>query len=147
MVTQQHPGPSPLGVFFWPIRYTAVMLGFLRYLRIAFSATCLAACVLLTVLWWRSYSACVTMNLGPFDSFISFTSDEGTLLFAYPADNFGTQVKFINVPSWFTVLIAATLAVLPWIQWSKRFSLRTLLIATTLIALMLGIIVWMWRAG
>src|SRR4051794_31716465 len=35
--------------------YTAVMRRFLRYLRIAFSATCLIACVLLIVLWVRSY--------------------------------------------------------------------------------------------
>ena len=31
------------------------MRRFLRYLRIAFSATCLIACVLLIVLWVRSY--------------------------------------------------------------------------------------------
>jgi hypothetical protein len=31
------------------------MSRFLRYLRIAFSATCLIACVLLIVLWVRSY--------------------------------------------------------------------------------------------
>src|SRR5437870_5732379 len=32
------------------------MSRYLRYLRIAFSATCLLACVLLIVLWVRSYS-------------------------------------------------------------------------------------------
>ena len=37
------------------IRYTAVMPRYLRYLRIAFSATCLIACVLLIALWVRSY--------------------------------------------------------------------------------------------
>ncbi|MCI0334640.1 MAG: hypothetical protein L0228_15595 [Planctomycetes bacterium] len=31
-------------------------------------------------------------------------------------------------------------AAAPWIRWSKRFSLRTLLIATTLIAVLLGIV-------
>jgi hypothetical protein len=37
------------------------------------------------------------------------------------------------------VLIAATFAALPWLRW--RFSLRTLFIATTLVALGLGLIV------
>jgi hypothetical protein len=53
----------------------------------------------------------------------------------------------VALPYWAVSLPTATLAVAPWIQWSKRFSLRTLLIATTLIAVVLGIIVWMTRAG
>ena len=40
---------------------------------------------------------------------------------------------------------AATMLACPWITW--RFSLRTLLIATTLVAVVLGIIVWMSRTG
>jgi hypothetical protein len=38
---------------------------------------------------------------------------------------------------------AATFAASPWLTW--RFSLRTLLIATTLAALMLGLLVWAMR--
>jgi hypothetical protein len=34
-----------------------------------------------------------------------------------------------------------TLALVPWIRWPKRFSLRTLLITTTLVAVGLGIVV------
>jgi hypothetical protein len=34
-------------------------------------------------------------------------------------------------------------ALLPWIDWPHRFSLRTLLIATTLVAVVLGTIVWL----
>jgi hypothetical protein len=41
-------------------------------------------------------------------------------------------------PDWFVVLGCV---VAPWIKWSRRFSLRTLLIATTLVAVGLGIIV------
>jgi hypothetical protein len=48
----------------------------------------------------------------------------------------------VGFPDWFVILIATTLAVVPWIRWSRRFSLRTLLIATTLIAMMLGIVVY-----
>lgn len=41
---------------------------------------------------------------------------------------------------WFPVMIFATAAALPWLPW--RFSLRTLLIATTLLALVVGLVVW-----
>ena len=39
----------------------------------------------------------------------------------------------------------AALAAAPWIRWSRRFSLRTLLIATTLVAVVLGLIVYAAR--
>ena len=53
---------------------------------------------------------------------------------------------YVCVPYWFLVLLSvADLPSHPWLRW--RFSLRTLLIATTLVAVVLGIIVWMSRAG
>ena len=44
-------------------------------------------------------------------------------------------------------MLSATLAVAPWLRW--RFTLRTLLIATTLVAVVLGLIVAVlrWPAG
>ena len=42
----------------------------------------------------------------------------------------------------FRVGIIATLAAAPWLSWSRQFSLRTLLIATTLVAVGLGMVVW-----
>ena len=45
----------------------------------------------------------------------------------------------IEFPTWLAALLAASLAVAPWIRW--RFGLRTLLIATTLVAVGLGAIV------
>jgi hypothetical protein len=48
-----------------------------------------------------------------------------------------------SVPYWIVVCVAATLTVAPWIPWSNRFSLRTLLLATTLVAAMLGLAVAM----
>jgi hypothetical protein len=48
----------------------------------------------------------------------------------------------VSVPYWLSMSFIATLAALPWMPWSWRFSLRTLLIATTLIAVVLGLIVW-----
>jgi hypothetical protein len=52
----------------------------------------------------------------------------------------------IYVPHYFALLIFSVCTVSPWICWSKRFSLRTLLIVMTLVAVGLGIIVWMTRA-
>jgi hypothetical protein len=46
-------------------------------------------------------------------------------------------------PDWFVLMVLATLATAPWLHW--RFSLRTLLIATTLVAVVLGLIVWAVR--
>jgi hypothetical protein len=46
---------------------------------------------------------------------------------------------FVQAPNWFPIIVAATLAFVPWIK--GRFSLRTLLIATTLVALGLGVII------
>ena len=47
------------------------------------------------------------------------------------------------IPFWFLILMSATMATLPWITW--RFTLRTLLIATTLVALVMGLIVYFAR--
>jgi hypothetical protein len=51
----------------------------------------------------------------------------------------------VVAPYWFWLLIPATLAAIPWLLRSNRFSLRTLLIATTLVAFVLGLVVWMVR--
>jgi hypothetical protein len=47
------------------------------------------------------------------------------------------------VPYWFLASLAGILSILPWAAY--RFSLRTLLIATTLVAVALGLIVWAGR--
>jgi hypothetical protein len=52
-----------------------------------------------------------------------------------------------TIPQWSLVFTCFALAAAPWTrQFSYRFSLRTLLIATTLIAMVLGLIVWTLRA-
>ena len=45
------------------------------------------------------------------------------------------------LPHWFLAVAATTLAAVPWIAWPRRFSLRTLLITTTLVAILLGSLV------
>ena len=67
-----------------------------------------------------------------------------------PLDTFGfnAQVTPIGIcfPHWFASSVLLAFAALPWIRHLKwRFSLQTLLIATTLVAVVLGLIVWLSR--
>ena len=51
-----------------------------------------------------------------------------------------SDTSFVRVPYWFAAVLLGTFATTPWL--SCRFSLRTLFISTTLIAVALGLIVW-----
>jgi hypothetical protein len=52
----------------------------------------------------------------------------------------------IRMPIWVGVVSCVLFAAISWLPWwSNRFSLRTLLIAMTLIAAMLGLIVWLGK--
>jgi hypothetical protein len=52
-----------------------------------------------------------------------------------------TSAVVASVRLWILVVIGSLLAAAPWIPWRKRFSLRTLLIAITLVAVGLGLAV------
>ncbi len=56
---------------------------------------------------------------------------------------FGTIHMGFTTPHWFQTLLFAALGVVPWIRW--RFTLRTMLIATTLVAVVLGLALWAAR--
>ncbi len=147
------------------------MRRFLRYLRIAFSATCLIACVLLIALWVRSqrYDKTARLHgeqvrhLNSQKRLITAWSKLGAIHFCVtrPTPNAEWDTHFaagrilgfgylnegsssaLRIPYWFTIAATCLVAVFPWTPFfSWRFSLRTLLIATTLIAVMLGLIVW-----
>ena len=49
------------------------------------------------------------------------------------------------LPIWFPIMLASIVAVAPWPRLSWRFSLRTLLIATTLFAVALGLVCYTVR--
>jgi len=50
------------------------------------------------------------------------------------------------VPYYFPFFLTSSLSLAPWVRYlPRRFSLRTLLIATTLVAVVLGLIVWAAR--
>jgi hypothetical protein len=66
-----------------------------------------------------------------------------------PASGFGwvfadnDDERYFFSPHWFVAVVFTMFASAPWI--GQRFSLRTLLIATTLVALVLGLVVWAAR--
>ncbi len=49
----------------------------------------------------------------------------------------------VEIPLWFLTSLFTAASIAPWLRWSNRFSLRTLLIATTLVAVGLGLIAWL----
>jgi hypothetical protein len=51
----------------------------------------------------------------------------------------------VFLPIWFLLALSAAFGAIPWVKW--RFGLRTVFIATTLVAIALAIIMWMSRAG
>jgi hypothetical protein len=157
-----------------------------RKLRIIWTVFCGIACVLLLVLWVRSYWWIDYINApGRFQ--ITSVSQGRLIITRYPpdysipswylfssqstgdseADDWVETVNFLgfglgmglygtgNLPEatsiafvhyWFVVMLFALLTACPWLPWwSKRFTLRTLLLATTLIAVVLGLIVWSVR--
>lgn len=79
--------------------------------------------------WYAGYSSDIS-DISPFKKVFRGFALNGT---------FGNQV-----PDWFLLVVVAGLGAAPWLsRWPCRFSLRTLLIATTLIAVGLGLVVWL----
>ena len=63
--------------------------------------------------------------------------------FAYsvrPRFHYHREEMWATLPHWFLLGTCMTFATVPWLRY--RFSLRTLLIATTLVAVVLGLIVY-----
>ena len=136
----------------------------LRYLKIAVSVICLMACVLLIVLWVRSYTWEDSTCFLPGHIIASLQGKlivDGGANYTYVNDEVfvSRHLTFdissistdgivatptgsgISIPYWFPVVLTTALSAAPWIRWSWRFSLRTLLITMTLIAMVLGLIV------
>jgi hypothetical protein len=138
-----------------------------RKLRIAWSVGCVIACALLIALCVRSYRWCdnALSVLGHdlasvrgnvvIDDTICFESVDGKIIYlgGGAAGRFCAlsislanvayvrQGNGIAVPYWALVFPLAVFTSAPWLRW--QFSLRTLLIATTLVAVVLGAIVWL----
>jgi hypothetical protein len=54
-----------------------------------------------------------------------------------------TKSTLIRAPHYFVIIIVSTMGAIPWVRW--RFSLRTLLIVMTLIAVALGAVIYAAR--
>jgi hypothetical protein len=137
-----------------------------RKLRIALSLLCGLPCVLLIVLWVRSYSWFDSMNF----THHQFSSLCGSLYideqfkfrgvnprsWQYHLDGDSNYVLFElgkaaavpqgtgwKLPYWLLITFCLLLCGIPWWPWwSKRFSLRTLLITMTFISLLLGLVAY-----
>jgi hypothetical protein len=147
-----------------------------RKLRIAWSVACGVLCLLLIMLWVRSYwqrDAAFHMGVTNWETVI--VSDEGLIALSRepylvtPPPSPGWHIEsysiadspkdkpvqrfsildyfawesspnrlFIEAPHWFLIVVALTLTIAPWLPW--RFSLRTLLIGMTVVAVALGLI-------
>src|SRR3954453_20092145 len=142
-----------------------------RKLRIAWSVFWGLACVLLVALWVRSYwwgdvlqlrpSALESFGIGSAHGVIGADGNVNPLrflrcshwrLWSYPMYPEMKPPLFhyergplsgfeIDVPHWFLAILFGTVATVPWI--GKRFSVRTLLIATTVVAGFVGLVVYL----
>jgi hypothetical protein len=132
-----------------------------RKLRIAVSVFFGVLTIVLCVLWVRSYSKQDTLNTrwyfiasfrGQLFADTGFLGerfdgrDTHTLytMTPDPVDQRYTWQPIApvkRIPYWVLVAIAGSIAAIPW-RPAFRFSLRTLLIATTLVAVVLGLGMW-----
>jgi hypothetical protein len=122
----------------------------LKYLRIAVTALSLMACVLLIALWVRSYQDAwprISINIIYHDG--DYFPGHGVLRrFSDPPPPPPTitvvrkewfDFTVAGIPYLALVFGAVVTGSIPWFL-PRRFSLRTLLIAMTLVAVLLGII-------
>jgi MFS family permease len=141
-----------------------------RKLRIAWSVGCGVAAALLIVLWVRSYWRWDTLNYCRFGA----GSGEGIAMFVFDSDaplsgwtesssSYENDVEesaqplsdrslawnsraggfAIYIAHWLLIFPIIAIATVPWVSW--RFSLRTLLISITFVAVGLGVVVWSMR--
>ena len=138
-----------------------------RKLRIAWSVVWGLAVVLLVVLWVRSYWWMDGIGHNNGTCVIDVQSASGSIVFEkanspggdlsvitstafaspfLPHTTFDFQDHLpsfaaVYLPHWFFTVLFTAVAAAPWVRFS--FSLRTLLIATTHVAVVLGLVVWL----
>jgi hypothetical protein len=141
----------------------------LRYLRIAWTVSCGIVCLFLIALWVRSYVLSDYLVLKSLN--IEIDSLFGVLCIYQPGTLTGDWIiesasieelrgvglkrnplhylfafrfhEWIVMPHWFVAFGFGSFAAVPWLRW--RYSLGTLLIATTLVAIGLGTIIALSR--
>ena len=137
-----------------------------RRLLIAWSVAWGVVAVLLFLLWFRSHTWCDVRAI-PGHKLMSlnckvYFDEEVSILYSGPdafaqpntisSGLFTMSIKRCFVlpkgggyyaPYWSLILFAVVLSSASWLPLKFRFSLRTLLIVTTLVALLLGLFVWL----
>jgi hypothetical protein len=131
-----------------------------RLLNIA-SIVCRVLCVALMVMWvrskWRDDSVDLTANAYVFSvaGVVGYISWGGSPM-PKPNSSFlgfyfwtSPPKSECRVPYWFLVLTTGLLAMAFQLRWPPRFTLRTLFIATTFLAVVLGMSAWLdqWWIG
>jgi hypothetical protein len=136
-----------------------------RKLRITWTVCCGIATVLLICLWVRSYQTLdvykpygheIQVAIGRVlidETWVRSTAPPVKTSEATEPDHSSVRVttvqEFVSagtgvrVPFWLPTTVLAIFAVIPWLP--RRFTLRSLLIATTLVGVLLGIAVWLSR--
>jgi hypothetical protein len=71
---------------------------------------------------------------GPLDDFAEANRNQGIAGFAAYGNPWHVVYR---APLWFAVIVCAMVAAVPWLPWSNRFSLRTVLIITAVLAVFL----------
>ncbi len=106
------------------------------YLRVAFSAITAMACVLLIGLWVRSYYYAEGIVIPGIS--IRLTHFKGEVgLHGWIGSRFQHN-SLTGIPYLIVVLLAGLLPALPWLKWSRRFSIRALLTISTVVTLALA---------
>jgi hypothetical protein len=77
-----------------------------------------------------------------FNALISGSPDAPPIIPPRLFPGFSYGHGYLSIPLWFLVFIATGITVAPWLSWSRRFSLRTLLIGMTAAAAILGVAVY-----
>jgi hypothetical protein len=138
-----------------------------RKLRIAWSVVMGIACVLLIVLWVRSYWLYDFLYLAQGQGLVSMRGSvhtcsmtlgiprwtvsttplvlTGPHTYTFLGIGYSPGYSYVlppaTIPDWLPFTLLGTIAAVPWFRW--QFSLRALLIATTLVAVVLGLVVWL----
>lgn len=141
------------------------MASYLHYLRIGWTLLCATIAVVLVIMWVRSYlhldsiqpwghEVLITGGSVLIDETWVASSEPPSISTSSEADGpdgfhvttMTTQIlepagTGIRIPLWLPTILLVFGSAVPWLP-LKRFSLRTLLIATTLVALIMGLVVY-----